>query len=136
MALVITDEGTAEALDLLSGAWGDMTIGLYAAAHTPSQFDTYFTYASIEASFPGYARQTLTHWLPALVVPELLATTRADMVTWTRTAGGSAESIYGYFVLLETGTVFWAEADPNGPVPINANGDTYQVSPFFGLNQG
>lgn len=136
MALVISDEGTAEALNLLSTAWGDMSIGLFAQPHTPSQFDDYATYAVIEASFPGYQRYALANWLPALVVPELPAVTRADLVVWTRTGAGPAQSVYGYFVLLPTGTFFWSEVDPHGPVPVNNSGDTYTVSPEFALNQG
>jgi hypothetical protein len=135
MGLVITQQGLIEALDLLTEAWGDCSIGLYASEHTPALLDNYTTYALIEASFPGYRRMPLSHWIPATWLGPSNALTIADLVTWTRTAGGPPQSVWGYFVQLPDGTLFFAESDPHAPQEMNNNGDTYRVSPSFELGQ-
>jgi hypothetical protein len=117
--LLTPDVGLVELVNELRAEWGNsLQIGLYVAAHTPIRTDDLVTYQAIEASYPGYARQFVQAWGPAIIDGAGRAGTRADFVTWDNPAGGAPEWVYGYFVLTQTGKLLWAEPDPHAPRPI------------------
>ena len=132
--LLVPDVGLTNLLDLLTAAWGDtLEVGLFNTAHAPDPSDVPGTYTAIEATFPGYARQTLENWTPALLIASGFAQTEADVVTWTRGAGAGTEDIFGYFVLDASGNLLWAESPPWAPVTIDTLGQQLAFLPRFSL---
>jgi hypothetical protein len=129
MPLKIPDVGEVVMLDTLRSNWGTLQIGLYGAPHVPADADTLATYVALEMSFPGYARQDILNWIAPLGDGMGRALTVADVVTWTRGAGGVPASVHGYFVISPGGILLWAEQVPGGPFPINAQGNTYTILP-------
>jgi hypothetical protein len=133
MALKVPNIGELTLLDLLTANWGTLDCGLFKSMHTPADGDTLATYTAIEADFPGYARQQIQNWLAASTDGTGRALSVADVVTFTRGAGGAPQNIYGYFVVDAAGNLLWAELDPNAPVAINNPGNTYSILPTLTL---
>ena len=94
---------TAGALAFLSSAlnWQQVHVGgvwgvhLFASAHTVVDADTLATFTAIEASFSGYAVQSPSWSVPALVAG--VPTTTSSTVTFSY-SGVTTTTIYGVFV--------------------------------------
>lgn len=81
-----------------------------------------------EADFSGYTSQALTGWTtPATVSAH--ARTTATALSWTK-SGATGNSIYGYYVVNGSNLLF-AERDPNAPIAMTTNGDSYTVAISF-----
>lgn len=133
MSLKLPNVGELNVLDILRAAFnaGGLLMGLFQNNLTPG--DTTVLGDITEATFSGYARQALAGFGAATTVSGRASTT-GSACSWTRGAGGTSNSIYGYYVLDSTGTkLLWIERDPNGPVSMTAVGTIYTVFPVFTL---
>jgi hypothetical protein len=81
-----------------------------------------------EASYTGYAAQTLSTWTTPATVGGAASTTAA-LVTFPAPSGSSA-TIYGYYVTDGSGNLRWCQNDPNAPFTLNV-GVTYPLTPAF-----
>lgn len=133
VALLVPAIGAETLLTLLRAQWGTLRVGLYRAAHVPAIGDDTGTYQAIECNFPGYTRFGATNWSAVTTDPAGTASSRADVLTWRRTAGGAAQAVYGYFVVSPLNVLIWAEEDVNAPVAINFAGNTIRVYPSLSL---
>jgi hypothetical protein len=129
MTLKIVDGGISKMLDKLLTAYGNtLVLKLFKSNTTPAAGDTAATYT--EADFPGYAASNCTNWT-ASTVASSVATSSADQKTFSRSSTGTAQNIYGYFVLDSGGNLLFAERDPSAPIPLTNSGDAYLVTPKF-----
>lgn len=130
---VVVNEGAVKMLDDLIAAELDTCyLRLFKSTRTPSHTDVLADYTAIECTFPGYAAIQLTSWLAAAIVAGK-AYTEASNQTFTRTSGGSGDTVYGYFL-----------ADTNGSsgkllgamlfdstVNMTVNGNSFQLLATF-----
>lgn len=133
MSLLVPDVGELTLLNYLKDNWGTLVIGLFKSNITPADGDTNATYIAAEADFPGYARQNLANWINAVSDGGGRALTVPDLITFTRNAGGAAQSVYGYFVMDAGPDLLWAERDPNAPHAMDLAGDEYVILPVLTL---
>lgn len=127
----IPDVGLDELLDKLLGAYGNtLVMHLYKNDYTPVAGSTLGSFT--EADFNGYASQTITTWSAASTSASVCSST-ATALTWTKSAGGTTNNVYGYYVEDADGELLWAERDPSAPGRLSATGDTYTVTPEFQL---
>jgi len=131
MALVLPNQAEKILLEALVNktAPQDLKLKLFQNNVTPSETDTEATYT--EATFTGYSAVTLTasSWTVTEGAP-----TQASYpeVTFTSTAGGQNQSIYGYYLVQVTsGKLVWAERFTDGPYTIVNNGDSIKVTPVI-----
>jgi len=84
-----------------------------------------------EATFDGYSPQNLNAWSSPLIDPNGDALSVEAIHTWTKSSGGVANYIWGYYVTDGTGAVLqWAERFPS-VVPMETTGDTLSVVPTW-----
>lgn len=103
-------------------------IGLYKNDWTPADTDTIA--AVTPADFSGYSGLvTVTGWTAATWVSPRASST-ADPVLWSAD-GGSANVIYGYYVVDGSGALAWAERRTGGGVSVGEAGQTYTVTPKY-----
>ncbi len=127
MPLVVPKVGAIFLLDQQNGIFYEMH--LYKNDLTPD-LDTVVSDFT-EADFGGYAALTITGWSAAITVADH-AKSIANMCQFTHDGGGSANNIYGYYVVVQgSGELVWAERDPNAPVLIDAAHLLYQVITAF-----
>lgn len=139
--LVIPAIGAQATLDDLRQHWGPLFCRLFQAPKSQLSTDDVASYASIEASFPGYASQEITNWQSPTLVGNV-AFTVADLLRFvvsssssSSTWGSPGQLIYGYFVTDASGILRWAESQPESPGPIEVidAGDAVAVAPRFSL---
>jgi hypothetical protein len=129
MSLKIVDVGLPKMLDKLLTAYGNtLQLCLFTNNYTPAAGDTLANYT--EATFPGYARQAVSNWIPSTVAASV-ATSNADQKQFQRNATGTGQAVYGYFVLDGAGALLFAERDPAAPITLTNQGDTYLITPKF-----
>ena len=133
MALNVPDVGENIALEALVNktAPQNLVLKLYNNNITPSDTDTAATYT--EATFTGYAAITLTgaSWGAASAG----TITYGSQQTFTRSATGAAENIYGYFCIQITSTILvYSERDPSAPFAVTNNGDAIKITPTISAN--
>jgi hypothetical protein len=135
-ALVVCHDGERELLDTLTAAWADtLRAGLFGSPHTPTPADDISTYQAIESTFPGYVRQPLLNWQPAVIVASGNARSLADIVIFTRSTSGVGAPVYGYFVVSGGGGLLWAQVDPHAPVVLAVGGAVYSFFPAVETGQ-
>jgi hypothetical protein len=70
---------------------------LFRSTKTPAAGDVLADYAAIECTFPGYAAIAQNSWAtPTLVAGR--AYSECPLRTFTRTSGGSGDTVYGFFL--------------------------------------
>jgi len=82
-----------------------------------------------EATFPGYAPQSISTPNAAFLNGTGRGEVDADLMTWTAT-GASGETVFGYFIYDAALDVIWCERF-NAPVPMGAPGAAVDVTPKF-----
>ena len=130
MSQHVPDTGCRALLDLLSAAWGSsLLVHLFRADHTPAASDVVASYT--EANFEGYVAQAATAWSAAVTIGGVTFAF-AEELEFLKGIGGVGNDVYGYFVTDAGGTVLlWAERDPNAPVDMSVDGNSYWVTPRF-----
>jgi len=127
--LTFVDAGIVDELNMATNGWNGINrrLHLFTNNYTPTVTDTLASYS--EATFTGYATQNITGWGAPTIAAHVGAIQAASR-TFTRTATGTTQNIYGYFVTnAGDTTLLWAERDPNAPIPLTNNGDSYTVTP-------
>ena len=120
MSLVIVDIGKKALLDKLTNVGGVNLVNalahLYTNNHTPAHGDVLGSYT--EASYGGYAAQTLSGWPASSLNGSNRAASTAGTVTFSNTSG-SGQSVYGWFLTDSTGvTLIGAELFTGGPITL------------------
>lgn len=107
--------------DLIVGAhFTAMVVRIFTNNHTPAVTDTVVSYN--EATFSGYAAQTVAGWSAPTVTSHVGSTTSATN-DFTITSG--TQVVYGVFYTDPGGTKFYgAVLDPNAPVTLAITGTT------------
>lgn len=131
----INDDGIKANLDSITGklptAIGGGTLRLFTAPTTPVD-KTLVLAAFTEANFTGYAGIALNvaSWAAAVVSAHSAGSTYSAALTFTRTATGATQLIYGWFLTDAAKTKLYACVTfAGGPVPITNNGDNVSVTP-------
>lgn len=106
-----------------------LTIKLFQNDYTP--VNTSVAGDFTVATFDGYSNQTLSGFSAAALNVDNKAQTVGDLVTWTKTAGATSNTIYGYYVVTGGGALVYAERNPAGGVLVNTTGQTFSVLPRF-----
>lgn len=133
MSGVLMDNGSKQIASEARTNWNASTLNLalFKSNTVPTTGDTLATYT--ESTFPGYARQAITTWTAPTVTGHIASMTAAAL-TFTRNATGATENVYGYLIIDHAGTVLYAaERDPDAPIPMTKNGDTYTVTPALAI---
>jgi hypothetical protein len=133
MALNVPDTGENIALEALVNktAGQNLVLKLYSNNLTPSDTDVAGTYT--EATFTGYAAATLTgaSWNAASAG----TITYSAQQTFTRSATGTTENIYGYYVVQSgSGILVYSERDASAPFAVTNNGDAIKITPTISAN--
>jgi hypothetical protein len=107
----------------------DLNLKLYKNNHTPADTDTEVDY--VEADFIGYAEELLVAGTWSINAGPPADGDYGD-VTFTSTAGGQSQTVYGYYVVRRSdGFLMWAEIfsdnDPTAPYTIVNVGDDIVV---------
>jgi hypothetical protein len=111
---------------------GNATIHLFVSNITPSRTDTLSTYSAHEASYGGYAAQTLTTWTDGGIDANNYDTWTGPAITFQATSSsGLPQTIYGYYVVAGDGTtLLWAETFAPA-ITLSNSGDGFTVTPTF-----
>ena len=130
MTIVVPNAGEVYALEAFVNRTTaqNHVLKLYKSNTTPAETDTAGTYT--EADFTGYASATLTgaSWgAGSAGAPSSIAYAQQ---TFTSSAGGQNQNVYGYFhVRVTGGELYYAERFSDGPYVIVNNGDAIKVTP-------
>ena len=131
--LVVPIVGLRASLQNEIYSWVNATLHLFVSPWTPGSADVLETYLAIEATFPGYAPQIVTGWIPPIqdggTPPGVI--TQASPVTWTRLLSGPTQNVWGVFFVDQLGILRWVQVDDNAPVPVTNAGDPYTWVPVF-----
>lgn len=142
MSAVWMTEGLESVLKgaLAGNAFGGNSEGaflLFNAAHNPVNTDTYATYAAIETSLSGYARQNQPWGLgvPTVTGAAGIARIAPFAVTFSFNSYVGSETIFGYgYVRVGDPSVLCAEAFAV-PWPVPNAGGPLVVVPAFSLQK-
>jgi len=128
--IVVPNVGLLRLLNAMLGLYspGALQVALFVGNYTPTHADTEATYTAMEATFAGYSRYTPSPWAAAYMVFNQ-ATAYAAPRTWTVTASGGTDIVYGYFVLDAAGGLLWVSLEAQGPLPMRNAGDSYTCTP-------
>jgi hypothetical protein len=134
MALVMPNQGEVDMLQkqLNKIALENLNLDLFSNNITPAETDVASSYTV--PTFTGYATKTLTGsaWTVTAGAPSSAA---GAAQTFTCTAGGTTQQIYGYrFTGTTTGNIWIAERFPDAPTPISNTNDSITISPNFTLD--
>lgn len=129
--VIMMDTDIGNELDLITGKtstqrWKDAKVHVFTNNHTPDRGDALATYSANEASFAGYAAQTLVGatWPSASVASHAASAQYGATLTWTRSTTGSSQTCYGIYVTDNGGTVLLGAAlFDSGPYTITNAGD-------------
>lgn len=135
MPIVVPDAGEERMLDLILAV--NMTMRLYrndaTAGLTAAQIEALTESDFTEANFTGYSAKALTggSWTSTQDDP---STGTYAQQTWTRSATGTAQTIYGYSMhRTSDNALMWFE-DFTGPITVDTSGDTIVVTPTITLD--
>src|SRR5436189_2973693 len=128
MAGVMADNGSKQVLSEARTTWNTTALKLHLFVNniTPTTSNVIGDFT--EASFTGYAAASIVTWAAPSVAAHIASMSPAS-VTFTRTATGTVQTVYGYYVTDNANTVlYWSERDANAPINITNNGDSYTVT--------
>lgn len=134
MTLIVVDQGEKAFLDLILGV--NMTMKLFTnnvtSGLTQAQRDALTEASFTEATFTGYGSKSLTggSWSTSTGNP---ATGSYATQTFTCTADGTPEVVYGYWIVRASDSkLMWFEYF-SAPVTIGFNGEFFTVVPRITL---
>lgn len=132
MCLVIPQEGEKQLLDMLIGGdtFADVRLRLYKNNYTPVAGSVYSDFTS--ADFSGYAQETPSFGAATLVNGKGTITDSAAR-DFEHNGGGTANTIYGYYVVESVANkILWAERF-GSPVLLTVAGDKVTITLQFQL---
>lgn len=133
MTLLVPNVGEARMLKLILNnvSQEDVILKLYKNNVTPAEGDVASDYTV--ADFTGYASLTLTGASWSFTTGDPSYASYAQQ-SFTSTAGGQSQTIYGYFVVqASSGILLWAERFAGAPYAIVNNDDAIKVTPYIEL---
>lgn len=101
---------------LLQGDLASAEVLLVTTFVEPALGDELATYEAIEASWPGYARQSAGAWDAADIDDTNAAFSYSSLMTFPVSGDPAGAIVYAYGVVLGT-DLWWAESLDNRPVP-------------------
>lgn len=135
MALISCNGGELKMLDLLLDnghtSAENLTLKLYKTNVTPTATSTAGSFT--EADFTGYSSVTLTStsWGASTTVGGAASSTYGSAQVFT--SSGSAQTIYGYFIVgASSNALYWAELFSSS-VTLNS-GDSLSITPVITLD--
>lgn len=134
MSAVVPDEGEVALLEIIKADWNvplGPRIFLFINDYTPAAADTFASY--VLATFPGSEVEHRLNAWGAVATVGGIATMSHPTVTWTRSASGPSQTVYGIVVVDELNEVLYAERNPAGGIPMASIGDSYNYTPIFRL---
>jgi len=130
MALKIPDVGELALLTMLKNTFNASTVKLKLYKNNYTPVDASVVGDFTEANFNGYTAggvSVTTFSVPATVAGK--ASTTANPAAWTKSAGGTGNDIYGYYVTDAAGTtLLWAERAAAAPISMNNTGEGITVT--------
>jgi microcystin-dependent protein len=135
--LQVVNQGEEAFLDLILAV--NYTLKLYQnnveSGLTETQKNALTESSFTEATFTGYSSKALTggSWV---TTPSDPSTGTYAQQTFTRTSTGTAQLIYGYYIVKTTGGALQWYEHFDGPVSIEFNGDALRVTPSITLDEG
>ena len=134
MPLLVPNNGEGDMLTALvaKAAAENLVLRLFQSNTTPAETDVAATFT--EATFTGYAAQTLTpaSWVVTEGAPGSAAYPQA---TFTSSAAQTAQLVYGYYLTRVTsGRIAWSERFSDGPYSISNLSDAIRVTPIITLD--
>jgi len=133
VTLLVPNVGEARMLKLILNnvSQEDVILKLYKNNVTPAEGDVASDYTV--ADFTGYASLTLTGASWSFTTGDPSYASYAQQ-SFTSTAGGQSQTIYGYFVVqASSGILLWAERFAGAPYAIVNNDDAIKVTPYIEL---
>jgi hypothetical protein len=130
--LILVSGGQLRLLSALVSPWlNTLRAGLFQNDWWPQVSDNIGRYTP--ADFPGYdGLHIMVGWYPPVLDGDIATITGFPRV-WTRSAGYGGGWVFGYYVVDQAGVLVWAErTEPEGIV-IGRPGDTFTISPVFGM---
>lgn len=130
MAVIQSYGGLILALDALTAAWtAHRRIGLYQNDWLIQSSQGIS--AVVPATFSGYAGlQPLANWTAA-VLDGPAALTTADSLIWSHNGGPIQNYVFGIYVVADDGSLDFAEAIIDGPIPMYGLGGIIRYSPMY-----
>src|ERR1700722_381205 len=119
--IFISETGIEAILNILIGIWNatNVSVHLFKNPATPSFSSAIADFT--ESDFPGYAPVDVTSWILGPVITNVGYMQSSTPCVFTVSSGsGLPQLAYGYYVLDDSGTLLWAELDPNGPTPMSS----------------
>lgn len=111
-----------------------LQVGLYTNNVTLTRNTTFSNL--VEASFPGYARVNIGAFGVAyLNANGFWQIDRSSLAVFQPASIGAGQQVYGYFVGIPPGALWWAEANPAGPTLVGASLLPYIVQISFQESQ-
>lgn len=104
------------------------TLHLYTTNRTWLTTDDTAQATAIEATFGGYASQTITDW-GAATISGSVGQTQAGIYVFTASGSGLPQTVYGVYVLDAGGNLLYVEVNPTGGVTLSAAGNTFAYRP-------
>jgi hypothetical protein len=134
MTLVANNTGVQEMIlrALNKNTPDNVKLKLFKSNTTPAE--TTVVADLTEADFTGYSAVTLTgsSWSATNADPSVASYAEQS---FTSSAGSQSQSVYGYYVVNNGGTILlWAERFSDGPYVIVNNGDVIKVTPTISLD--
>ena len=124
---------TASALTLLDSLLGSMGIWVHLYVNDVTLGPTTALSDLTEATWPGYAPVAVGVWSPSIALG-VGGVSWGDPIEWSLGSVIVPADVYGYYATLgKAGPLAWAEAAPNGPVPMKTAGDVVLVIPQLTL---
>lgn len=112
--------------DYINDKLGAYKVRLYVNNYTPDETSTNGSFT--EATFTGYAVST-GNAMGAAALVGTTATATGPQVTFTATAGGSGDTVYGYYVQDSAGNYLFAEKAIPAGFAMGTNGLQIAVTP-------
>lgn len=99
---------------------------LFKNNHVPTEADVVGDYT--EANFSGYPGAVSPTWGTPFVNGSNKGEVDATLITYTHNGGGTANTVYGVYVVDGAGVLVYAERFP-APYTMGSNGDTFPYTP-------
>lgn len=143
MAITISNEGEKLLLEAMVGkvAAGNLKLKLFTSNTTPAHADTVATYTEM-GSVQGYAAKSLAvaSWAAGVAGTgsgtslSNKATITYAQQTWTADGTGGAQTVYGYFITDNGGTVLLGAEKFSASQVFTTVGDLIKIDPKLSLS--
>jgi len=111
---------------------GNWRLHLFKNDFDPAANPTFDAADLTEADFSGYAPIVSNNWATSVTQGDGSALSQDDIRTFTRAAGATSNSVYGYYLMDQTNNrIAFAGRVTDAPVNFNNVGDTHSIRPAY-----